>query len=35
MYASKISDTFEQCVDDAVEALQKQLLKFKEKNQLK
>ena len=35
MYASKINDTFEQSVDDAVEALQKQLLKFKEKNQPK
>lgn len=35
MYAAKVSDTFEQSVDDAVEALQKQLLKFKEKNQPK
>jgi ribosomal subunit interface protein len=35
MYASKISDTFEKSMDDAVEALQKQLLKFKEKNQPK
>jgi ribosomal subunit interface protein len=35
MFASKISDTFEKSVDDAVEALQKQLLKFKEKNQVK
>jgi ribosomal subunit interface protein len=31
MFASKVSDTFEQSVDDAVDALQKQLLKFKEK----
>jgi len=35
MFASKTCDTFEQSVDDAVEALQKQLLKFKEKSQLK
>lgn len=35
MFASKVSDTFEQSVDDAVDALQKQLLKFKEKTQAK
>jgi ribosomal subunit interface protein len=35
MYASKLSDTFEESVDDAVEALQKQLLKFKEKSRAK
>ncbi|MCE5174599.1 MAG: ribosome-associated translation inhibitor RaiA [Bacteroidales bacterium] len=31
LFASKISDTFEESVDVSVEALQKQLLKFKEK----
>lgn len=35
MFASKVSDTFEQSIDDAVDALQKQLLKFKEKTQAK
>lgn len=32
LFASKVSDTFEESVDDAVNALQKQLLKLKEKN---
>lgn len=35
MFASKTSDTFEQSVDEAVDALQKQILKFKEKSQVK
>lgn len=35
MFASKVSDSFEKSVDDAVDALQKQLLKFKEKSQPK
>ncbi|MCK9312098.1 MAG: ribosome-associated translation inhibitor RaiA [Bacteroidales bacterium] len=35
LFASKISDTFEESVDVSVEALQKQLLKFKEKNRAK
>jgi ribosomal subunit interface protein len=35
MFASKQSNTFEESVDDVVEALQKQLLKFKEKNRAK
>jgi ribosomal subunit interface protein len=35
MFASKVSDTFEESVDDAVDALQKQLVKFKEKSQSK
>ncbi|WP_106830172.1 ribosome hibernation-promoting factor, HPF/YfiA family [Parabacteroides pacaensis] len=30
-FAEKINDTFEGAVDDAVEALEKQLIKFKEK----
>jgi putative sigma-54 modulation protein len=32
MFASKLSDTFEESVDVAVDALQKQLVKFKEKS---
>jgi len=35
LFASKLSDTFEESVDDAVEALQKQLVKFKEKSRAK
>ena len=35
MFASKLSDTFEESVDVAVEALEKQLLKFKEKSRAK
>jgi ribosomal subunit interface protein len=35
MFASKVSDTFEESIDDAVDALQKQLVKFKEKTQPK
>lgn len=35
MFASKVSDTFEESIDDAVNALQKQLVKFKEKSQPK
>ncbi|MDD3907775.1 MAG: ribosome-associated translation inhibitor RaiA [Bacteroidales bacterium] len=35
LFASKISDTFEESVDVSVEALQKQLLKFKEKTRAK
>ena len=31
LFASKTSDTFEESVDDCVEALQRQLKKFKEK----
>lgn len=30
-YASKVKDTFEEGVDDVVEALEKQLIKYKEK----
>ncbi len=32
LYASKVKDTFEEGVDDVVEALEKQLVKYKEKN---
>lgn len=32
LFASKVSDTFEESVDTALEALQKQLIKIKEKN---
>lgn len=35
MFASKLSDTFEESVDDAVNALQRQLIKFKEKSRAK
>lgn len=35
LFASKLSDTFEESVDVAVEALQKQLVKFKEKSRAK
>jgi len=35
MFASKVSDTFEESVDVSVEALQKQLIKFKEKTRAK
>jgi len=35
MFASKLSDTFEESVDVAVDALEKQLLKFKEKSRAK
>jgi len=35
LFASKVSDTFEESVDAAVDALHKQLLKLKEKNRLK
>ncbi len=31
LFASKISDTFEESIDSAIEALQKQLIKLKEK----
>lgn len=34
-FAEKISDTFEEAVDECVEALEKQLVKFKEKNRSK
>ncbi len=34
-FADKVSDTFEEAVDDCVEALEKQLVKFKEKNRAK
>ena len=34
-FASKTSDTFEESVDGAVEALEKQLIKFKEKQRTK
>jgi len=35
LFASKVSDTFEESVDAALEALQKQLIKIKEKNRPK
>jgi len=35
LFASKVSDTFEESVDEAVDALQKQLLKLKEKSRAK
>ena len=35
LFASKSSDTFEESIDAAVEALEKQLIKFKEKNRTK
>lgn len=35
LFASKVSDTFEESVDSAVEALQKQLIKIKEKSRIK
>lgn len=31
LYANKVSDTFEEAIDEAIEALSKQLLKYKEK----
>lgn len=31
-YANKVKDTFEEGVDDALDALEKQLVKYKEKN---
>jgi len=34
-FAEKVSDTFEEAVDDAVAALEKQLVKVKEKNRAK
>ena len=34
-FAEKICDTFEEAVDTAVEALEKQLLKYKEKSKVK
>lgn len=34
-YASKIKDSFEEAVDEAVEALSKQLMKYKEKQRSK
>ena len=34
-FAEKVSDTFEESVDGCVEALEKQLIKFKEKNRAK
>lgn len=34
-FAEKISDTFEEAVDDTVAALEKQLIKVKEKNRAK
>ena len=35
LFASKVSDSFEESVDAATEALQKQLIKIKEKNRPK
>lgn len=35
LYASKVCDTFEEAVDEVVEALSKQLLKHKEKQRIK
>ena len=32
-FADKINDTFEGAIDDCVEALEKQLVKFKEKSE--
>lgn len=34
-YANKICDSFEQAVDECVEALEKQLVKYKEKQRIK
>ncbi len=34
-FASKISDSFEESIDEAVNALEKQLVKFKEKQRAK
>ena len=35
LYANKVKDTFEEAVDESVEALSKQLLKYKEKQRSK
>ncbi len=35
LFASKVSDTFEESIDTAIEALQKQLIKIKEKSRTK
>jgi putative sigma-54 modulation protein len=35
LFASKLSDSFEESIDATVEALEKQLLKFKEKSRTK
>lgn len=35
LYANKVKDTFEEAVDEAVEALAKQLIKYKEKQRSK
>lgn len=34
-FASKISDTFEESVDSSLDAIEKQLIKFKEKARTK
>lgn len=34
-YANKICDSFEQAIDESVEALEKQLVKYKEKQRIK
>ncbi|MEG1562568.1 MAG: ribosome-associated translation inhibitor RaiA [Bacteroides sp.] len=34
-YANKICDSFEQAVDESIEALEKQLVKYKEKQRIK
>ena len=34
-FAAKISDTFEQSIDECIEALEKQITKHKEKNHIK
>ena len=34
-FAEKVNDTFEESIDECVEALEKQLVKFKEKNRAK
>jgi len=34
-FANKIADSFEEAIDQSVEALEKQLMKFKEKTQTK
>lgn len=35
LFASKVSDTFEESIDTAIDALQKQLIKIKEKSRTK
>lgn len=35
LFASKVSDTFEESIDTATEAIEKQVIKFKEKQRMK